>query len=472
MKVLSLCSGVGGAELALQQSNIDAEVVGYAEIDEKASSVYQKHFPNHENFGDIEKIDPKNLPDFDMLIAGFPCQSFSIAGKLKGFEDTRGTIFFDIARILKEKKPKYFLLENVKNLISHDKGNTFKTIISILQNIGYYIRWDVLNSKDFGVPQNRERIFIRGSLENNLGDISLTTADVLFGDNLTKLEKEIVNRKIKTRVHKVDVKGLKRKLRSSKKTCDYTNQEIANELGIPITQVEHYFRNDDSFSIPQANIWYKLKELLKIDTDEFDAQITEFEIKDSVFDQAKRCYKDIGISPTITCGGEVLIHQTKIKQLNGKDFPQAMKVYDPNGLSVTQVANGGGMGAKTGLYEVNKSLKIATATKKGYDEVYPGDGVRLDHPGSKTGRGRTQKEGVGTLTCNSNWGVVDDQYRIRRLIPLEMERLQAFPDGWTEKGCNDEEISDTQRYKMMGNAFTVSVVKYILNNFYEEKVIE
>ena len=469
MKILSLCSGVGGAELALQQSDIDAEIVGYAEIDNKASSVYQKHFPNHKNFGDIEKIDPKVLPDFDMLIAGFPCQSFSIAGKLRGFEDTRGTIFFDIARILEEKKPEYFLLENVKNLISHDKGNTFKTIISILQNMEYYIRWDVLNSKDFGVPQNRERIFIRGSLKNNLGDISLTTADVLFGDTLTKLEKEIVNRKIKARVHKVDVKGLKRKLRASKKKCGYTNQQIANELDIPITQVEHYFRNDDSFSIPQADIWYQLKEMLQIDTNEFDAQITEFEIKDSVFDQTKRCYKDTGISPTITCGGEVLIHQTRIRQLNGKDFPQAMKVYDPNGLSVTQVANGGGMGAKTGLYEVNKSLKIATATKKGYDEVYPGDGIRLDHPGSKTGRGRTQKEGVGTLTCNSNWGVVDNQYRIRRLIPLEMERLQGFPDNWTEKGYNGEKISDTQRYKMMGNAFTVSVVKYILNNFYEER---
>ena len=134
MKVLSLCSGVGGAELALQQSDIDAEIIGYAEIDKFASSIYERHFPDHVNLGDLTKIDPKELEDFDMLISGIPCQAFSVAGKQKGFADTRGTIFFDVARILKEKKPKYFLIENVKNFLSHDKGNTFlsnKLILSI-----------------------------------------------------------------------------------------------------------------------------------------------------------------------------------------------------------------------------------------------------------------------------------------------------------------------------------------------------
>ena len=183
LKVLSLCSGVGGAELALQQSEIDAELIGYSEIDKYASSIYQRHFPNHINLGDLTKIDANKLEDFDMLVSGIPCQAFSVAGKQKGFEDARGTIFFDVARILEVKKPKYILIENVKNLISHDKGNTFQVIVSILMSLGYNIRWDILNSKDFGVPQNRERIYIRGVLQEygDLPDISLTTADLLMG---------------------------------------------------------------------------------------------------------------------------------------------------------------------------------------------------------------------------------------------------------------------------------------------------
>ncbi len=474
MKVLSLCSGVGGAELALEQSDIDAEIIGYAEIDKFASSIYEKHFPDHTNLGDLTKIKAEELEDFDMLIVGFPCQAFSVAGKMKGFEDARGTIFFDIARILSIKRPKYFLLENVKNLIAHDKGNTFKVIISILLSIGYNIRWDILNSKDFGVPQNRERIYIRGVLKEygDLPDISLTTADLLMGTDVNhdvRMQREIINRKIKARVHQVDIKNLKRVLRAAKKQSTYTIKEIADKIDVPATQAEHYFRTDGSFAIPTPTIWFKLKDVLNITTDEFDKSLTEFEIREGVFDQSKRAYKDTGISPTITASGDILIQQTEMQRLNSKTS-QGMRLLDPNGLSCTQAAVGGGWGAKGGLYKVDKPLKIATATKKGYDEVYPGDGVRLDHPGSITGRGRTQSKGVGTLTCSSNWGTVDYDFRVRRLMPIEVERLQSFPDNWTQYGKDGEEISDSQRYKCMGNAFTVNVIKYILNSFYDKEV--
>ena len=138
--------------------------VGYSEIDKYAIQIYQKHFPNHKNYGDITKIDEVSLPDFDLLVGGFPCQSFSIAGKRAGFGDTRGTLFFDIARIVKQKQPRLLLLENVKGLLSHDDGRTFYTIISTLDELGYDIQWQVLNSKNFGVPQNRERVFIVGHL--------------------------------------------------------------------------------------------------------------------------------------------------------------------------------------------------------------------------------------------------------------------------------------------------------------------
>ena len=142
----------------------DPVCAGYSEVDKYAIQVYSKHFPEHKNYGDITKINPDELPDFDLICGGFPCQSFSIAGKRGGFNDTRGTLFFDIARIIKVKKPRLLLLENVKGLLSHDNGKTFATIISTLDELGYDLQWQVLNSKNHGVPQNRERVFIIGHL--------------------------------------------------------------------------------------------------------------------------------------------------------------------------------------------------------------------------------------------------------------------------------------------------------------------
>ena len=161
MKYFSLFSGIGGFELGIGDK---AECIGFSEIDKYAIQIYQKHFPNHKNYGDITKINADELPDFDFLCGGFPCQAFSIAGLRRGFEDTRGTLFFEIARILQAKRPSLLLLENVKGLLSHDKGATFERIIQTLDELGYDLQWQVLNSKNFGVPQNRERVFIVGHL--------------------------------------------------------------------------------------------------------------------------------------------------------------------------------------------------------------------------------------------------------------------------------------------------------------------
>jgi DNA (cytosine-5)-methyltransferase 1 len=167
VRYFSMFSGIGGFELGIQQAaqelGITARCVGYSELDKAAIQTYERHF-DHGNYGDATTIDADALPDFELLAAGFPCPSFSIAGKRLGFEDTRGTLFFDVARILKAKEPRFFILENVKGLISHDKGQTFRTIIATLDELGYDVQWKVLNSKDHGVPQNRERIYIVGSL--------------------------------------------------------------------------------------------------------------------------------------------------------------------------------------------------------------------------------------------------------------------------------------------------------------------
>jgi len=140
------------------------DCIGFSEIDKYAVQIYSKHFPEHKNYGSITDIDASTIPDFDLFVGGFPCQAFSIAGKRGGFEDTRGTLIYDVLRIVKEKHPRLVLLENVKGLLSHDSGRTFKTIITALAELGYAVEWQVLNAKDFGVPQNRERVFIIGHL--------------------------------------------------------------------------------------------------------------------------------------------------------------------------------------------------------------------------------------------------------------------------------------------------------------------
>ena len=162
LKVVSLFSGIGGFEEGLNLSGLPFAVVFASEIDKFAQQSYGANFDSSVLVGDITQIYEKDIPDHDLLVGGFPCQAFSIAGQRKGFEDTRGTLFFDVLRILKEKTPKYFLLENVKNLINHDKGNTFEVILTSLKKLGYVIDFTVLNSKDFGVPQSRERTFICG----------------------------------------------------------------------------------------------------------------------------------------------------------------------------------------------------------------------------------------------------------------------------------------------------------------------
>jgi DNA (cytosine-5)-methyltransferase 1 len=162
IKVVSLFSGIGGFEAGLEKSNLNGRVVFASEIDDKASKSYAANFSNVDLYGDITKIAEQSVPDHDLLVGGFPCQAFSIAGRRNGFEDTRGTLFFDVARIAEHKKPKFILLENVKNLISHDNSNTINVILSTLSSLGYTTDFTVINSKEAGLPQSRERTYILG----------------------------------------------------------------------------------------------------------------------------------------------------------------------------------------------------------------------------------------------------------------------------------------------------------------------
>ena len=183
LKVVSLFSGIGGFEEGLNLANIAHSVVFASEIDKPAQKSYSANFDSRNLYGDITKINEKDIPNHELLLAGFPCQSFSIAGKRMGFEDIRGTLFFDVARIINEKKPPFIILENVKNLISHDKSNTIRTILATLNEIGYTIDFTVINSSEAGVPQNRDRTYIfgiyNGESEKFLPDVRSTKADQL-----------------------------------------------------------------------------------------------------------------------------------------------------------------------------------------------------------------------------------------------------------------------------------------------------
>lgn len=281
-------TGMGGGITDLQQHTIKSgdrqfTCVYSNEWDKYANSVYRRHYEKCDN-RDIRTVEAGEIPDHDLLVGGFPCQAFSIAGKRGGFDDTRGTLFFEIARILKEKQPRLCVLENVKGLLSHDNGRTIKIILTTLTELGYDLQWQVLNSKNFGVPQNRERVFIIGHIR-----------------------------------------------------------------GTPRPQV----------------------------------------------------------------------------------FPLQTTV----------------------------STNLASTT---IDANY---WKGIDNHGARTGISYSQKEWDKSNNPNNiRRATYTDDMRIRRLTPIECERLQGFPDDWTKYGADGELISDTQRYKMCGNAVTTNVITEIIKH--------
>lgn len=536
MKYLSLFSGIGGFELGLENADKEFECIGFSEIDKYAKSIYLGHFPRHTDLGDATEIDPKEIEDFELLVGGFPCQAFSLSGKRLGFDDTRGTMFFEIARILKSKKPRYFLLENVKGLLSHDGGRTYKKILGVLSELGYDVEWEIYNSCDFGVPQNRERLYIKGYSRAECGREILSQKR-----NRTKTDVRLkpikFNRQVRKRVHTTDYMELCAFLRSHKRAANASLAFISEELGVKKSEVAHWFRTDDYFAPPPSEVWDDLKKILNIADDKYDAFITEWVYEDGVFEMDKRAYHEDGLSSTLTCNGESLVGVNVIGNTSPTNHWRS-NVYDPNGIAPSMTAcdykssrqvierkreeprinkvgnvNPSGGSQSGDVYgdnglcctltatdsqhpvkilegaENNKDIKrvhdtngisptlvsqslhkngirIRTNTTKGYDEVDSGDGIRLCHPTSTTARGRTEKEQTGALSTGPDWGTVERDYRIRRLTPRECERLQAFPDDWTLYGKDGEKISDTQRYKCIGNAVTTTVVTYIANTMF------
>ena len=244
IKVFEAFTGYGGASFGLKKANIKHEIIGYSEIDKNAIELFEYNFPFIPNFGDIMKIDEKKLPDFDLFTGGFPCQPFSTVGKREGELDIRGTLFEDIIRICDFKKPKYILLENVKGLALGKLKPTYHKIISELEKIGYDVRSKIMNTKDYGIPQNRERLWIfgyKGSLPDFFDieppkiELKQSIKDYLDKDideMLYRSKKQIDRIKELHGVEKFDVE---------EPLCyDYYNRKIkTNGLCMTITPPEH-----------------------------------------------------------------------------------------------------------------------------------------------------------------------------------------------------------------------------------------
>ena len=469
MKILSLFSGIGGFDLAFR--NKGHTIIGACEIDKYARSVYSRHFPGVRIYQDATKINPEDLEDFDCLCAGFPCQAFSIAGKRLGFEESRGTLFFEIARIARQKRPRLLLLENVKGLLSHDRGKTFAVILTTLDELGYDAEWQVLNSKYF-VPQNRERIFIIGYLrgeprpkvfpigENIKGNNSSRYKTQKYGswirDQITgSVQTSPTNGAATMIVGAIDAVGslpfsfTKRKtepkqsdiatyLKSYKKI---TFSELSKLTKIKKTKLEHYFRIDDSGALPDQNDWMILKKYMNFN-EKFDIIMTEYVEDIMTHEMGTRVHKTSGIAPTLT-GDSKLILEPKIQQLNNPKH-STNRLYDSKGIARTIRANAGGIGAKTGLYAIP---------------------VQLANHNSRGRRMKTHGENTFTLDASAGQGLFDGK-KVRRLTPLECERLQGFPDNYTEG------LSDNQRYKCLGNAVTVPVIEYIIERLDSEIFVE
>lgn len=340
---LDLFSGCGGFRLGLQQAGFVFINEAHSEIDKYANQIYNRNFKESEDLGDVNSIRLTKLSwRPDVITFGFPCQDLSIAGKKRGLKGTRSGLFFRAIEIIRYYKPKVFIFENVKGLLSHNEGKTFEVVLQTIADIGLYeCQWQLLNTRWF-LPQNRERIYFIGHLrgESRSEVFPIRESSQLFNSKIRNQQRETI----------------------------VTTTIRPGMNGIPGNS---------------------------------------------------ECY---------------------IKE-SQKNF-QVNRIYPIDGPSVTLSSQGGGQGAKTGLY----AMPVLTPDRQEKRQ----NGRRFKEDG----------EPAFTLTAQDKHGVYDG-YRIRRLTPVECERLQGFPDNWTLG------VSDSQRYKMLGNAVSVPVVKAIMERLYK-----
>ncbi|EAF4456051.1 DNA (cytosine-5-)-methyltransferase [Listeria monocytogenes serotype 4b] len=364
---VDLFAGVGGFRLGMEAAG--HKCVGFVEIDKYARTSYTAI---HQTEGEFEGHDITSISDdvirsigrVDIITGGFPCQAFSIAGKRRGFEDTRGTLFFEIMRWATVLKPETLFLENVPGLLSHDEGITFETILRKMDEAGYDAEWDCLNACHFGVSQSRERIFLVGHSR----------------------------------------KGRRRKVFPIERCNEQANLERIKKINRINNHSQVLFsKSEEAFSFVQKTTCIPILS-------------PEREEKR----QNGRRFKTQG-EPAFTITAQDRHGIIVSGELEGTGREQSNRVYSEKGLAPTLTTmQGGGQEPKV--------LLVREATKKGYAEAIKYDGINLSMPESETRRGRVAKKMTSTLDTGCQQGVVVEEIRIRKLTPRECWRLQGFPD--------------------------------------------
>ena len=413
MKFLDLFAGIGGFRLGMESAG--HECIGFCEIDKFARASYKAI---HDTKGEIELHDITAVSDesirrigrVDIICGGFPCQTFSIAGNRRGFEDTRGSLFFEIARFASILRPKYLLLENVKGLLNHDGGATFETILGALDELGYNVEWQILNSKDFGVPQNRERVFVIGHLR---GECTRRVFPLSKSCQQANSIKKQYSNTITTRygnsqgagAYIVESKSQKvRSIGNIHPSGNGMNGEVYESAGLAPTLTTNKGEGQ-KIAIPVLT-------------------------PDCTDKRQNGCRCKSNEEPMFT-----LTTQDKHGILIAGKLPgnhdQNSRVYDTNGLAPTlSTMQGGGQEPKI---------------------------IQRGHGYNQGG----EHDIAPTLTRNSYQenNYLSDGFRIRKLTPRECWRLQGFPDWAFDKA--QEVNSNSQLYKQAGNSVTVSVIAAI-----------
>ncbi len=378
-----------------------------------ANQIYTKQFgkENH-HAGNIREINAEDIPPHDLLCGGFPCQSFSVAGKRKGFTDTRGTLFFEILRIAKHHRPRLLLLENVKGLLSAPlvdetgdtipgtHGKVFETILKSLEELGYWWEYQVLNSKNYGVPQNRERVFIIGHSRNGSGrPIFPITKSIRLSDQENQGEQGSGT-------------GIRGRI-SPTIDARYGALRNSGEPYIVADRSRHLNKKGRNLESPKP----------------YANAITAVS-KDNL----------LALRHVRTDRGKQARSDSQKSGVDNTPYGEGFREYVPSKEQVTGTVTTG----------INKDALIGVMELKiwGHPRNYQRKGVY------------SQNEIYRSLRTSQrppppNYPYPNDMKNIRRLTPTECERLQGFPDGWTEG------VSDTQRYKCLGNAVTVNVIEFL-----------
>lgn len=438
LKVGSLFTGIGAWEKALSYTGIPFELKFYCEFDKFADKSYRAITGELEdkNIGDITNVDYSNLTNVDVLFYSPPCQAFSQAGKQLGFEDKRGVLFFNALEVIKSVKPRVAIMENVKGLTTKKFNAEFKEMLKALEENGYTNYWQVLNTKNYGLPQNRERVFVV-SFKNGEQQEFEFPKPFDSGLRLIDMLEDEVDEKFYIAEEKAA--ELINKIKDNKQGTFSNGQYVQFSRALSSREHRSAGWSDNAGTLCARD--YK------------DPNVISVPLK--FLGRNQKQYPTDYAMCVDTCqtnGVAIPNNINMLGLLNCKGNECLRRVYGTDGISPSLTTMQGG--------NTEPKVAVREATKRGYSIAQIEDSINMEQPNSKTRRGRVGKEVAQTLTCTCNQATLESNYRIRKLTPLECWRLQGFSDEDFYKA--QEVNSNSQLYKQAGNSVSTCVIKALI----------